>query len=379
MRSTASERDAISAQFRLDQNSSPSPLNLARQSNLQALLRRAQQVDHASTLEIERELARIPAPSSRNEALAADSTRMGLASSGDGNRVFVWTPDRIEAFGSEGGGPTAVYRQERGRLVWVQGDPVADGVLFEVDFEHFADPATAARVETRNGRRFLRHHEGTDLDEGEFDSEILGNEQGLFSSSLAAPDGGLPQPLGLSRVLSKLGLAANRDGNIAGYVFLARPDSNAPRRDELTERRFGREEAEVRHLLPRAHQLSAGQLRVLENPPPKVVPLVYARGGQAALYETAYSGVQRTFFMDSQLGPMHYEFIVPMVRDGSDDMIMLAEPTVYCEQAKLYQTREEFRSLGLTDERPSYLPAALDMVKRRAVGGAAPKLTQSPV
>jgi hypothetical protein len=367
-RSRSREHETIDTQLQLDRNSSPSSLDLARRSSLTQLLGRARSSGHTeAAAAIAGKLEQIPPPSSRVEVLGSDTSRVGLATAGVGDRLFLWAPDRIEAFSSDGRGPTAVYRQPGGRILWAEGDPCADGVLFEVDFESFADPALAARVETRGDRRFLRHTSEHDFEgEQEFDSELLGNERGLFFASLGATTGGMTQALGLTTAISKLGLAGDRDGDIVNYLFVARPNAAAPRRENLIERRYARMETSTRAFQTQGYGLAAGILRVLPDRL-KGNPLAYAAGGQAALYEVAYPGVQRTYFMDAQFGPMTYEFIFPMVRDGDDRIIKLAEPTVFCEQAKLFNQSEGFRKLHLTDVRPNYRPAALDLAHRQAV------------
>lgn len=62
-RSRSRERETITSQFELDQNSSPSPLDLARRSSMSQLLTRARSVGHTTVaVQIEQELMRIPCP-----------------------------------------------------------------------------------------------------------------------------------------------------------------------------------------------------------------------------------------------------------------------------------------------------------------------------
>ncbi len=357
------EREAVNTQFRLDENSSPSPLNLGRRANLKQLLLRARASGSTDLVpKIERLLNKIPRARSRVELLGANPSRVGLAVPNSGNRLFAWSQDQIEQFSPEGGDPTVVYRQKGGRLLWVQGHPTIDGVLLEIDFDHFADPALAARVETCNGRRFLRHVDAHDI-EGviEFKSEVLGNERGLFIASLVEPDGGDLKQVGLSVKLRQIGLAADRS-DIVDYIFLARQQEDAKNRNDLVEQKYARMTESIPILQREGYNLRKGILSVL---PDRLTarPLAYALGGEAVIYDVVYPGVQKTGFMESA---MDYDFILPMVRIG-DHLVKLAEPTIFCEDAKFYLKAPAFKQLNMTDERPNYQPAALDMIHRQAV------------
>jgi len=368
-RSRARERETIDSQLQLDQNSSPSPLDLVRRSSLTQLLGRAHSSGHTDgAAEIERKLEQIPPPDSRVEVLGSDPSRVGLTTAGTGDRLFLWAPDRIEAYGPDDGKPVAVYRQRGGRILWVQGDPCANGVLFEVEFDSFADPTIAATVYPLQGRRFRKHVGEHDVEgEKEFISEVVGNERGIFFMSIAESEGSVPELLGLTKQFDELPLANNpRDGDRTGYVFFARPKKDMESRENLIQQRYARMELSTSLFKNEGNGLREGILDVFPDKL-KVSPLAYAANGQAAVYEIAYPGVQRTGYMDAQLGKMTYEFILPMVRDGDDRVIKLARSTILCEHAKMYRDAAAFKKLNLTEVRPNFQPAALDMVRRQAV------------
>ncbi|MGV2340208.1 MAG UNVERIFIED_CONTAM: toll/interleukin-1 receptor domain-containing protein [Planctomycetaceae bacterium] len=166
-RSRSREREAIDAQLQVDKNSSPSPLDLARTSSLSQLLVRVRSSGHTVAVnEIERRLAQVPSPRTRVEVLESDPTRIGLASAAAGDKLFLWAPDRIEAFGHDGRNEVSVYRQRGGSIYSAWGDPCSDGILFEVDFDSFADAEVAGRVTRQGDRKFLKH-----VSEHDFDGE----------------------------------------------------------------------------------------------------------------------------------------------------------------------------------------------------------------
>lgn len=367
-RSQSRERETVDTQLRLDQNSSPSSLDLSRRSSLTQLLQRANSSGHASaTTTIQRKLAQIPPADSRRELLSSDASRRGLVSSSTGNRLFLWSADRIEAYGPEGGNPPAVYRQKNGRILWVEADPCVDGILFEVDFDSYADHTTAASVYSRQDRRFRKHEAEHDIDGWKlFESEVIGNERGIFFVSMSSPDGGAPELIGLTRQFDEIPLTSNRDGDRTGYVFLARPKQGMITREGLVEQRYARLEQATQLFRQHGYGLTQDILSVLPDNL-KATPRAYATNDQAVLYEVAYPGVNRTGFLDPQLGPLTYEFILPQLREGNDRVIELARPTIFCQHAKLF--RDPDNRLNLTDVRPNFQPAALDMVRRQAVLG----------
>jgi hypothetical protein len=113
--------------------------------------------------------------------------------------------------------------------------------------------------------------------------------------------------------------------------------------------------------------LAAGSLDGLGDQRANLKLLAPGTAGKGCLLEINEPGVKRTAFMTPELGPMNYELIRPAIVESGSKVTWIAETTPYCQQAAAYRTIAGASLKSLTDQRPNFLPAALDMLHRQAV------------
>jgi hypothetical protein len=347
-----SERQAIMAELQLDSGTS-SPLNLTRRPYLAELLRRAENVGSDQAAEIRSRLARIPESSSREAVLPANPDRRGFITAGSGDRNFLWYPDRVESFSVESAAfglvpVTGSFRVSRGKIIWAVGDPASDGVLFEVEYPHFADSERASKVVAKEGRFFLpdSFNDGSGGTKQEM-AELLGYEREFFAATL---NGEAPVSLGLSMRLEPLLLADDAWEDVTGKLYFPVEGTPPATREAMLNRG-----AKDRDLVARSqHVIRKG----VDAGGIKVTPLASDGKASGGLYEVEWPDPATNTF-EKRLA---FRYVQPQLVDGGQ-LIPLLDPTRYSLAAA--STNSSY--LKMTTARPNFSPAALDMKNRVAV------------
>ena len=326
------EQAEIVAQIKLDEASRPSALNLSRRLYLDMLRRRAEAAafDEGSTI-LARLIGRIPPEAARVQVLDPSSKREGIVVPARGEHFFAWSGDRIDVFGPSGE-PIGNHRPARGRIVWVASDPTSAGLLYEVEYEDFADSATASRVRVVGGRRVLPSEDDDLLLK---ESDIIGSEREVFLLEVQPIK---TRSLGLTRKLEAIGLPGDSGASfVSGYLY-RESSANLPDREKLALTwRWDQAKA-----LASVRRHSVGQSV-------NVDPLSYDTDSGAVAFEVRDAGIQRTI-----VGKAEWESIWVSVLDADGCVEQMTAPVHYATGAAFFQRAvpDLKWTVDLTDVRP---------------------------
>jgi hypothetical protein len=328
----------IDSDLRADKLSPRIPTDQLRLRTLKGVLEIAESRKYHKTDEIRRTITCIPDPLvAHQQVLTPDSSRQGIAINRAGTRLCISYTDRIEVLDAKTFAPINSYKLPAippGKIVWMTIDHYKDSLLFEVEYEHFADAETAKNVEKDGATSYSIGGDNID-----------GQEREIFSLALEGKPS--PKSLGLSQKL-KWTIGHDEDG-----------DEHGPSWYEIDKAKsqISREKA----LTSPENRADIIKKKLNLGVKSEVKPIIFDA--------TATSGIYVVKQFDSEIVGSPGAFsIYPVMYEGDGIITKLAEPMPYNEDAKHFFYIDQEGPM-FTDRIPEFEPAALSLDNRKAVLG----------